>query len=135
MYTYLPLFVRQYLQLVPSAPQALALLKLDAQHCVVDSQGELHHYGLSNIDRSRPIVDYFLPLEGLLGVKQSPLVIQFINMPENRYIDMHILYDRTNQWVILNDRTREGRLEQHAQQLQLLNDLDEDAVKFSPKAA
>jgi len=127
----LPIFVYRYLRNVPRDPRALAILKLNARYRVVESSGDLERYGITDIDSTRSVEEFFLPLVGLLPIEQNPFVIKNINLPGNRYVDMHIISDLTNKWVLITDRTRQGRLMQRAQQKRLNADLAAELYRFS----
>ncbi len=123
MHTYYPLSIFRYLRSVSRNTKNYVYLKLDENHHVIDFGGELQRFELSDLDFGMPIDAQFPALNNMLSTKNEPVVLLYVNISENRFIDIHIVNDPANQWVVLIDSTVEGRKRQAAQQQRLNDDL------------
>lgn len=121
-----PLGIYRYLRSVSRVTNDFTYLKLDTHHCVIESGGDLNRYGLGNLNATVPIDEQFDPLTGLLPVDDRNVALLHINYSEKRYIDIYIVNDKDNEWVLLVDSTIEGRRAQSKQQQRLNDDLSSE---------
>ncbi len=85
--------------------------------CVLETGGDLAHYGLHAYQKGQYIKENICFLHGLLPLDDQPVIIPFIQFTTMQFADLHLLPGEIGDWVLLLDATKEAIQQQRAQQL------------------
>lgn len=121
----LPARISEWLLHLVTSRRAVAHLLLDGQQTLVNTGGDLEHYGLTGLHHHQRACDQLPFLEGLLPLPETPFLIRSMAMPSGRVADVHLLTDEDATWVVLLDVTAEHdearKIQQKAYDMTLLS--------------
>lgn len=125
-----PIAVARYLRSLSDEYHSYAYLGLSDSNKVRDCGGDLHVFGLAEIETDQSIFQQINLLEGLLPTGPTPLIITNAQFEEGSFVDLHLFTSPEGQWVLLLDNTEAGRRQQKNQQNRLEDDIIvEDRMK------
>lgn len=84
---------------------------------ILESGGNLSHYGLHTYTKGQCIRERICFLHGLLPLEDQPVIIPFIQFDAMQFADLHLLPGESGDWVLLLDATQEAIQQQRTQQL------------------
>jgi hypothetical protein len=116
----IPLSVAKYIRSVKLAETMLAYLSVNEEESLTNWGGEIHYYGLSNLNIGQSVTEKLSFLEGMLPLSEI-LVLPFLSLDGEHCAHVHLVPYQTGIYILLFDATCEHEQLQEAQQQ--LNDL------------
>src|SRR6187399_2106797 len=103
----LPPRIAEWLLGLVKSQRAVAYLLVDGEQLLVETGGDLEHYGLSGLQHRHPACEQLPFLEGLLPLPETPFLLRFMGMPSGRVADVHLFDEGDATWLVLLDVTAE----------------------------
>ncbi|MDX2505296.1 MAG: HD domain-containing protein [Gammaproteobacteria bacterium] len=102
----------------------VAYLMIGKDGLLKDLGGELSVFRLEQLMLGNPLQDQVLFIEGMLPLKDEPLMLPAVELWPEHYADIHLIPSRCADWIILFDRSQaihwRGQAQQKSNELNLL---------------
>jgi len=85
----------------------LLIFKTDTQSNIIDFHGPYNVYFEEKPEINKPLHDYILALHSMIPPLVSPMCLKKIQLNNSAYVDIHILDEDNEYWIILVDQSRE----------------------------
>jgi len=111
----IPLSIAKYIRSIKLAETMLAYLSINEDESLTNWGGEIHYYGLSNLNIGQPVTEKLAFLEGMLPISNA-LVLPFLSLDEERCAHVHLVPYQTGIYILLFDASCEHEQVQETQQ-------------------
>ena len=115
MFKKIPLSIAKYIRSIKLAETMLAYLSVNEDESLTNWGGEIHYYGLSNLNIGQPVTEKLTFLEGMLPLSDV-LILPFLSLDEKHCAHVHLVPYQTGVYILLFDAACEYKQRQEIQQ-------------------
>lgn len=116
LFAEVPAAVSDYLVAITIQNRSLAYLRITLTGYVISAGGELATYGLATVGAGEYAGDRLFFLEGFFPLAEASEILPSVHTEQGRIIDIHLIAEDTEGWVVLLDTTADARRQQRLQQ-------------------
>lgn len=102
----IPKQIAEYLESLSINRLTSGYLKLDKNGAIIDWTGEVALFNSEAPKAGEDIYEYCSILEGILPLESKQAVLPRIEMTNNLFADIHLLFDENYYWIIFIDTTQ-----------------------------